>query len=160
MTRATLAGFFSYLMSGFPMTTPYNTNDEIRQRLQTAGYLFFADENQSGSVDTVEAADNITTSNTWAGALVDEAICEFCQPANARGQANDWLKGRHIDLAAYRVSTLGGGEEIASLKQAFEDAKAALDRVRGGQKVPSLTYNYPANQAARSHRFPVAINPR
>lgn len=142
------------------MSTQYNTNDEIKQRLKSAGYSFFADDDFDGNVDSLEVADNVTTSNTWAGALVDEAICEFCDPSIARGQSNDWLKGRHLDLAAYRLSTIGGGDEIGSLKSAYEEAIKALDRVRDGQKIPGLIYGYPAVNAAQSHRFPFAVNPR
>lgn len=142
------------------MPTPYNTNAEIAQRLKTSGYAFFADDDYDGAVGSDEAAANVTTANTWAGALVDEAICGFVEPATARGQQNDWLKGRHLDLAAYRLSTMGGGEEIGSLKVAFDDAKEALERIRGGQKVPGLIYSYPAVAAAQSHRFPFAVNPR
>lgn len=142
------------------MTTPYNTNAEIAQRLKSSGYAFFADDDFDGAVGSTEAANNVTTANTWAGALVDEAVCGFVEPSAARGQQNDWLKGRHLDLAVYRLSTMGGGEEIQSLLTAFNDAKEALERVRGGQKVPSLVYSYPAPHSSQSHRFPMAINPR
>ena len=141
------------------MPTPYNTNAEIAQRCKQGGYLFFADDDFDGAVGSDEAANNVTTANNWAGALVDEAICEFIDPAVARGQQNDWLKGRHLDLAVYRLSTMGGGEEIGSLTVAFDDAKEALRRIQGGGKVPGLRYNYPAVAAAQSHRFPFVVNP-
>lgn len=139
--------------------TPYNTNQEIRQRLKSAGIEFFADDDYDGAVSTDESNATITTANDYAGALVDEAICEFVNPTVARGQGNEWLKGRHLDIACHRIATVGGGEEIASLRLAHDEAMAALDRARGGAKIPGLIYTYPANKANTSHRFPVAINP-
>jgi hypothetical protein len=141
------------------MPSLYNTNAEIAERCKQSGYVFFADDDLDGAVGVTDAATNVTTANTWAGALVDEAICEFIDTADARGSQNDWLKGRHLDLAVYRLSTMGGSEEIGSLKVAFDDSKDALERVRGGQKVPGLVYTNAVTNALRSHRFPFAVNP-
>ncbi len=141
--------------------TEYCTPDQVRQRLTTAGTEFFADDNDDGQVSATELADNITTAIQWAGWKIDEVLENTgCRSDQARGAGNGYLQNIAIDLAAYRASTNGGGDEIASLKTAFDDAKESLKQIRGGSKIPGLTFPYPFQHANMSHRFPVAINPR
>lgn len=138
--------------------TEYCTAEDVRKRLTDAGYKFFADLDQNATVGTTEVANTITPAIAYAGNKIDAMIIRIgCQVEVARGAGNAWLRDRAIDIAAYRVSSTGGGGTIAVLK---EDAVSALDDLKSVTQVPGLKYNYPFDEGAKSHRGPMAINVR
>lgn len=142
--------------------TEYCLESDVEARLKKSGYAFFADDNQDGFNSAEEIAGAITTAIQWAGTVIDEALQAVgCQPSVSRGAGNVWLKFKAIDLAAYRVSTNGGGDAIETLKVASDEAKEGLARVRDGKsRVPGLVFNYPFRTAKLSSRFPTVINVR
>lgn len=134
----------------------YCNEDDVRKRLTTGGYAFFADLDQSGSVSSSEVADTITSAIQWAGNILDAEVQRMgCRPDVARGASNAWLRDRAIDIAAYRVSTTGGGGELVVFRTAYDDA---ISLIRRTTEIPQLRFQYPWPTAARSHRFPKAIN--
>lgn len=138
--------------------TEYCLADDVRKRLTTAGYQFFADVDQSGGISAAELADTITAAIVWAGNILDAEVERMgCDLSVARGAANGWLKDRAIDIAAYRVSTTGAGGDIEVLRQAYEDAVSLIRRTTS---VPGLRYTFPHPQEGGSGRFPKAINVR
>ena len=142
------------------MLAEYCTPDLVRQRLTSGGYLFFADENQNGQPEQSEIDDNINSAIRTAGRMIDEVLENAgCPTGTARGQGNLWLQDIAVDLAVFRVSTNGGREVIDGFKVAYDEAQAALTRIRSGMKVPGLKYNRPFPGRSPSGRFPLAINP-
>lgn len=138
--------------------TEYCSAEDVRKRLTTAGYKFFADLDSTGTVDSTETGDTITPAIVYAGNLIDACVLRGgCQIADARGANNAWLKDRAIDIAAYRVSTTGGGGSLDVLEK---DNDAAVKMLRETAQVPGLNYNYPFPDSARSSRFPSVINVR
>lgn len=138
--------------------TEYCSAEDVRKRLTSAGYKFCADLDRSGSVNATEEADTITPAIQYAGNLIDACVLAAgCEIATARGAANQWLRDRAIDIAAYRVSTTGGRGIIQVLKDDYDDSVSLL---RSTKKIPGLEFNYPFNRPTRSSHFPTPLNVR
>lgn len=138
--------------------TEYCTPDNVRQRLTTAGYKFMADLDRSGSVSTGEVSDTITPAIRYAGNLIDVCVLGIgCEAGVARGAANEWLRDRAIDIAAYRVSTTGGRGILQVLK---DDYDLAIKLLGSTKMIPGLVFNNPFNRPERSTQFPTPINVR
>lgn len=138
--------------------TEYCSSGDVQKRLTTAGYKFCADGDYDGSVSTGETEDTIAPAIRYAGNLVDACVLKAgCEIPEARGAANEWLRDRAIDIAAYRVSTTGGRGIIQILK---DDYDAAIALLKSTTKIPGLEFNYPFNRPERSSHFPSAINLR
>jgi phage gp36-like protein len=135
--------------------TEYCTAEDVRKRLSTAGYKFQADRDRSGSVNATEVADSITPAIEYAGNLIDVCVLRAgCLIPVAREAANAWLRDRAVDIAAYRVSTVGGRGIIESLRS---DADDAISLLKSTTKIPGLEFNYPQN-SNRSSQGPRALN--
>jgi phage gp36-like protein len=74
----------------------------------------------------------------WANNLIDAAIQKHVQTIAARPR-NAWLADRCVDVAAYRVMTIGGIDAPRVLQEDYERAIAWLAGVENGSvTVPGL----------------------
>lgn len=131
------------------MPTEYCSAGDIQKRLTENGYQFVADRNLSGNVTAAEVASNIDTGISYAGQMIDFAICDRTSTASARAQQNAWLRDRAIDIAAYRAAGLGGDTVPGSLTAAFISAQEALSAVKGGANIPDFSWDRPVNGRGR-----------
>ncbi len=118
----------------------YCSASDIESRHTANGYKFVADRDRSGSVSASEQSSYITTAIDWAGGVIDGMIGGRYETLAARSSANQWLKDRCVDLAAYRSATHGGRKCPQSYKDDYANAMDMLRAVRDdGQPVPGLT---------------------
>lgn len=128
----------------------YCTAAQVQNRLTEAGVKHVADRNATGTVSATESAAYITSAIQYAGALIDAAIHEQCEPSQARGQASggscQWLVDRAVDIASQRAATHGGRDCPVSLTDAMKLSLGMLHDVQANrQPIPGLTYTYPTS---------------
>jgi hypothetical protein len=143
--------------------TEYCTRAEVLARLTTYGYAYATDRDElDGVVSATEEARYVDSAIAWAGTLLDELVAGFIDPASARGQQNQWLRDRAIDLTAWRCLSAGGRDVPASMQLSYQSAIDAMDRVRDGAKIPGLILSRPYGSPhpyAGGQRWPRAVNP-
>ena len=122
----------------YSSTNTYATVADVEARLTAYSVTWAADRvtvdgsRSSGELGMVEAGIE------WSNGIIDAAILKLVNSVSAR-PANDWLRDRCVDLAAYRVMTIGGGDATPVLLDDYERALAWLERVEAGSlDVPGL----------------------
>lgn len=137
----------------------YCSKDDLRNRLTTNGILWAADRENGGdgSISAAESARYLDSSIQYGGNIVDGYICAQVIPGTARGQANQWLRDRCVDVAAYYAAGIGGRDIPSSLKMSYDFTMAELLRIKDGDQIPGYAYPGPANAQA-STRTPRAGN--
>lgn len=125
----------------YSASNTYATTEQLRKRLSTYGMVWAQD------VDSPDAfADSAETEYgeeavEYGNVLCDEALAPHVNVV-PRPVPNDWLKDRCVDIAAWRLVTLGGREPTPPIQLAYESAIEKLDMVREGAiTVPGLNYN-------------------
>lgn len=138
----------------------YATVAQCQERTGPAGWIAVSDLDYDDTVDSDELG-NAEESVNAANNIVDEALVNYFENLDVARQAgNEWLKDRCIDIALFRLSTMGGREAPQSISAAYDDAIVALGNVgRGDSKVPRLDYPTPSNYNGSSRRVPRVINP-
>lgn len=110
----------------------------VEARLTSYSVTWAADR---GNVDGVRSATElgwIEAGIEWANGVIDAAIIKLVNTVTPR-PANDWLRDRCVDLAAYRVMTIGGGDATEVLKDDYDRALEWLEAVASGSlTVPGL----------------------
>lgn len=137
--------------------TEYCESTDVQNRLTAIGYKFVADRDQDGTVSSAELASYITSAIDWAGSVLDDALADQIEPADARSQGSTILKHLCVDLACYRATGHGGRKPPESIEDAYDDAMERVDRISEGRKVADLTY--PRTRGGHESRMPRALNP-
>lgn len=124
----------------YSASNTYATTEQLRKRLSTSGMTWAQDvDSPDAYADTAEATYG-EEAVEYANALCDEALAPWVTISPR--PANDWLKDRCVDIAAWRLVTLGGREPTPPIQLAYEAALEKLDMAREGTiTVPGLNYN-------------------
>ena len=124
----------------YSASNTYATTEQLRKRLSTSGMTWAQDVDDADTfADSAETAYG-EEAIEYANALCDEALVPWVTISPR--PANDWLKDRCVDIAAWRLVTLGGREPTPPLQLAYEDAKDKLEQAREGSlTIPGLNYN-------------------
>ena len=138
--------------------TEYCTQAEVKKRATANGWRYMADRDHDGILNTSESGE-VDYAIQWAGDEIDVALAPQIETADARSQGNRYLKNIAIDLAVYRLFTNGGDDATASVQAAFDAASEKLSRIKGGERVPSLSVLYP-HPTQQTVRVPRAYMPR
>lgn len=124
--------------------TEYCTATDVQNRLTIVGYLNVADRDDSGTVEAGELTANITSGIEYASGVVDSYIQGRVNLESARNSGNKWLRDRAIDIAAYRVVSNGGRDEIEAFENDYKQTLEWLERVRDdGDGIPGLSIEQP-----------------
>ncbi|MEM7812567.1 MAG: phage protein Gp36 family protein [Planctomycetota bacterium] len=115
--------------------TTYAARADIVERLTDRGIRWAADLDQGGSVSESENVATVDSQLAYASDLIDGYIAKLVDTAAIRAAGNDWLKGRCVDIAAWRVATTGGRTAPDVLRSDYDAAIALLEDVRDGQIV-------------------------
>lgn len=98
----------------------------------------------AGDRDTVDGSRGATELGwieagiEWANGVIDAAIVKLVNSIESRPQ-NGWLHDRCVDLAAYRVMTIGGVDATQVLLDDYTRALEWLEAVAAGaMTVPGL----------------------
>jgi hypothetical protein len=139
--------------------TEYCSSADVKKRATVNGWRYLTDRDHDGQTNSTESGE-IDAAIQWAGTLLDELVCSFIEPEDARAQANRWLRDRAIDLAIHRLFSNGGDDVPESIQKAFDEASEAMERVRKGEsRIPSLTYVY-GQPSGVTTKVPRAYIPR
>lgn len=135
----------------------YATVASVEKRLTTHGRLAAVDvDDHDGSEDAGET-EYIEESVEYANQMIDESLLPHV--GITPRPRNRWLADRCVDLAAYRVQTLGGREADTSIADDYERALAKLEAVfRGDLKVPGLDYTHTLSNGRMALQVMRAIN--
>jgi hypothetical protein len=118
----------------------YATLTELEQRLTVNGLTWCCDQDDFDTERDAAEAAYAQDALEYANVLADQAIVRIARISPR--PANDWLKGRVVDIAAYRIATLGGRAAAEPLRLADEEARALLEEVASGAiVVPGLVPN-------------------
>jgi phage gp36-like protein len=136
----------------------YASLDDLKMRLTDNGYRNLADRDSDGQVTTrdteimQEAIEN-------ANQIIDGYIQTRVSPDTARGSGNVWLRDRCVDLACYRVASLGGRQIPETFILVNDEAMRMLREVgRGTMQVPRMEYPYNPPTGTRTQRVPRSFN--
>lgn len=143
----------------------YATLTDLEARLTVYGLTWCCDQDDYDSERDAAEAAYAQDALEYANALADAAIVKIAR-ISPRPE-NNWLNGRVVDIAAYRIATLGGRAAAEPLRLADEEARALLESVaNGGATVPGLVPNlitsggYPKLVSTYSMRSPVSSRGR
>lgn len=143
----------------YSATNTYATVEQVRLRLTSHGSIYATDKDHGDGVQDAPELAYLEQAIEYANGLIDESLTPWIditpRPANA------WLSDRCVDIACYRVQTLGGTEAD---KPMLDDYDAALDKLEdvrlGTLKVPGLDYHQTLNNGRRGRKPFQAINVR
>jgi len=124
----------------YSASNTYATVEQLRKRLSTDGMTWAQDVDAPDTyADTAESQYG-EEAIEYANSLCDEALAPWVT-VNPR-PANDWVKDRCVDIAAWRLVTLGGREPTPPLQLAYDNAIDKLEQAREGTlTIPGLNYN-------------------
>jgi len=134
----------------------YCAVSDVEGRLSAFGVTWAADvDDANGERDTSEE-DHIANAIEYANTIIDEHIIDLLHPANrgsvntfTRPSGNAWLRYRAVDIAAYRLMTLGGRTAPESLSRDFAESMERLVKARAGQiRIPHLDMSNPTRPYA------------
>lgn len=137
----------------------YCTVADVEARLSVYGTTAFADVStvdgtrQSGETTLIEV------SIEYANGIIDEHIIDLLHGNAHRGAStftrpagNAWLRDRAVDIACYRLATLGGRAVNAILEADYRDALDRLVKARNQQiRIPHLIHAGPTKPYALEH---------
>ena len=136
----------------------YATTADVTSRVGDVGWLQLVDLDGDGTEDAAEttAAENeIEAANN----ILDGHLQQDMDPDTARGSGNDWLRDRCVDVAVYRIATMGGRDASDGIHESKNDAMAMLAEVRRQKmKVPRLDYPGTKDDTRHVRGTPRAIN--
>lgn len=137
----------------------YCTFTDVENRLTAQGILYVADRDNSGSASGTEETKYITPSIQYAGNLIDGYLAKQFGGDLPRGDGNQWLRDRAIDIAAAQCVLVGGGKIPEDMAAAMKLSIEMLKQVASGDmRVPGLEYPSPIN-AKWITRTPAIANP-
>lgn len=137
------------------------TVDDLESRLTEYGLIWHVDVD---TVNDVASAGELNSyavpSLQYADSVVDAAVAKFIASIASR-PANDWLKDRAIDIAAYRVFSLGGRSVPMSIEESYKLSLDWLELAREGDLIiPGLNYQTETLDSGRkSSNLPIMSNP-
>lgn len=124
----------------YSASNTYATTEQLRKRLSTSGMTWAQDVDAADAYADSGEAGYGEEAVEYANVLCDEALAPHVSVVPR--PANDWVKDRCIDIAAWRLVTLGGREPTPPIQLAYDEAREKLDMVREGTiTVPGLNYN-------------------
>lgn len=124
----------------YDASNTYATLTQLEQRLTVYGLTWCCDQDDFDSERDAAESAYATDALEYANALADAAIQGIARISPR--PSNNWLSGRVVDIAAYRIATLGGRSAAEPLRLEYEGALALLDQVRSGaMTVPGLPPN-------------------
>src|SRR5688572_1782463 len=103
----------------------------IEARLTEYSVTLAADRDRYDGERAAKELGWIQAAIEWANNLIDAAIQRHVQTVAIRPQ-NAWLSDRCVDVAAYRVMTIGGIDAPQVLQEDYERAIAWLAQVEDG----------------------------
>lgn len=128
----------------YSSSNTYAVYDDLKKRLSRPGMLQLIDvdsRDQEASAAEKEYAEDALE---WANTTIDSYICDLIDSVTAR-PSNEWLRQRCVDIACYRLATLGGRGGNESLRLSYEMALNDLKLVQqGAMKIPGLEVTSPA----------------
>jgi hypothetical protein len=134
----------------------YCAVSDVEARLSAFGVTAAADvDDPNGTRDTSEE-DLIADAIEYANQIIDEHVIDLLHPANrgsinvfTRPAGNMWLRGRAIDIASYRLLTLGGRNPPDVIARDYADAMDRLEKARDGKvRIPHLDMSNPTRPYA------------
>ena len=119
-------------------SNPYATVAAVEARLTEYRVTWAADRDRCDGERAAKELGWIQAAIEWANNLIDAAIQKYVQTVAARPR-NAWLADRCVDIAAFRVMTIGGIDAPHVLQEDYERALAWLSQVEDGSvTVPGL----------------------
>lgn len=117
------------------------TLSELHARLTQFGTGWHVDVDVvNGTGSESELAAYAVPALQYADSLVDAAVVNFIASINNRPQ-NNWLRDRSVDIAAYRVFSLGGRLVPEPLELAYRQTLEWLEAARNKElTVPGLVH--------------------
>lgn len=139
----------------------WGTIDDLESRLTEYGIVWHVDvDTVDDSASSGELNNYAVPALQYADSVVDAAVAKFIDSINSR-PSNNWLRDRAIDIAAYRVFSLGGRSVPLSIEESYKLSLQWLDLVREGDLiVPGLTYvTETLSSGRRNYNVPIMSNP-
>jgi len=124
----------------FSPANTYASIEELKLRVSRHGYKWAADvDDGDGFVPESSPEQNYPEESLeYANTLIDEALVSLNVSVTPR-PANDWCRDRAIDLAVWRLFSLGGRNVPAPFQAAYDMAMDKLMEVRAGTlRIPGL----------------------
>lgn len=134
----------------------YATVADVEARLSAYGVTNLADLiDPDGTRDSQELG-LVEVAIEYANSVIDEHIVDLLhnsahrvQSTFTRPSGNAWLRDRCVDIACYRIATLGGRSPSDVLRLDYESALDRLAKARNQQiRIPHLQYTAPTRPYA------------
>ncbi|MEM1061301.1 MAG: phage protein Gp36 family protein [Planctomycetota bacterium] len=113
----------------------YASRDDVVARLTDRGVRWSADTDRDDTVSETENVATLDAALDYASDLIDGYVATKIDTASARSDGNDWLKGRCVDIATWRVASTGGRTPPEVLREDYDRAIELLQEVRDGVSV-------------------------
>ncbi|MDE2098986.1 MAG: DUF1320 family protein [Patescibacteria group bacterium] len=124
----------------FPSVSGYCQIIDVWRRMGPNGFLWAVDRKGAGSATADQVQSFAASAIAWASGIIDVYLDAKIRPEVAEGMGNDWLRDRCIDIAVYRVMTIGGREVVDTVHDDYTGAIEMLRLVKDQYlEVPRLT---------------------
>lgn len=131
----------------------YCTVADVEKRLTRYGVIWAADVDSGDSDLDDQELEYVQDAIEYANNRIDAAVMRFglsLRPVNA------WLRDRAVDIATFRVATLGGKEPSVTIKEDYALARDELAAVKNGDPVPGLDpVSSPATSPISNVPYPI-----
>lgn len=116
-------------------TNTFCTVADVEKRLTRYGVIWAADVDSGDSDLDDQELEYVQDAIEYANNRIDSAIMRL---GLSRRPNNPWLRDRAIDIATFRVATLGGKDPSVTIKEDYMLARDELAEVKNGTPVPGL----------------------
>ena len=143
----------------------YATVADVEARLTVYGVTLAADVDEYDGTRGSDELQMIEVAIEYANSLIDEHIVDLLHPISNRSNATftrpsgvSWLRDRCVDIACYRLATLGGRTASDVLAGDYASALERLKKAREQTiRIPNLIYTSPTRPYATEYGGGIGI---
>jgi phage gp36-like protein len=142
----------------------YATVADVEARLTAYGVTLAADVEEYDGTRGSDELQMIEVAIEYSNSLIDEYIVDLVHPTSrasstfTRPSGNAWLRDRCVDIACYRLATLGGRTASDVLAGDYASAVDRLAKAREQMiRIPNLIYTSPTRPYATEYGGGIGI---